>query len=269
MYSPGGHRERAGEQPGDPGQQHEVPSPCEAPATPITSDEVRHEPVARPRRSRRAAFPSGRRGASARWRRSRRRQVVAASATSRATLGDYGRSACLARPASPSSRFQISACSRSSAAIASPPARGLGRVEVLLVALERLDHVADGVRPEEAGEQHDRSNPQPRSGRLRDRRAELAQLAGPDLRVAALVARDGPEAPARRGSFSMRDSPSYSAIASRSSFRFSRLWSMSMAGIDEIVTGDGPPGTAHPGCYDRPDVDGPLGRQGAALVRRR
>ena len=71
--------------------------------------------------------------------------------------------------------------------------RRLGVVELLLVALERLDHVAHGMRAESAGEEEDRPDAQPRPARLRDDRAELAQLARPDLGVATLVARDRAE----------------------------------------------------------------------------
>ena len=68
--------------------------------------------------------------------------------------------------------------------------RGVG---VLLVALQRLDQVADGVRPEQPGDEHDGADAQSRAARLGHGRAELAQLAGPDLGVASLVAGDRPE----------------------------------------------------------------------------
>ena len=59
---------------------------------------------------------------------------------------------------------------------------------------------------------------------LGDRHARVAQAPGPDLGVPPLVAGDQcRNASARRGSFSIRASASYSTIASRSSLRLARL----------------------------------------------
>ena len=69
-----------------------------------------------------------------------------------------------------SRRSQIAACSRSSAAIASTSGDALGRVQVLLVALERQDEIADRVRPEEPGDEHDRPDAKARAGAARARR---------------------------------------------------------------------------------------------------
>ncbi len=71
--------------------------------------------------------------------------------------------------------------------------RALRRVDLLLVALEGLDQVTDGVGAEDTGDGDDDPDAQPRPTRWRDGRAELAQPVRPDLRVAALVAGDRPE----------------------------------------------------------------------------
>ena len=94
--------------------------------------------------------------------------------------GSPGRSA----GRSPSSRSQISACSRSSAAIAVDlRATPLGVVGRLLVALERLDQVGDRARPEQPGGQDDEPDAHPRAGRRGGTvGAELAQLARPRSR---------------------------------------------------------------------------------------
>ncbi len=73
--------------------------------------------------------------------------------------------------------------------------RLLGVVRLLLVALERDDHVGDGLGPEEPGEQDDEADARPRPLAGRHVGAELAQLVRPDLGVAALVAGDPVERP--------------------------------------------------------------------------
>ena len=69
----------------------------------------------------------------------------------------------------------------------------LGAVRLLLVALERLDQLRDGRRPEQPGGQDDEPDPDPRAAGRRDVGAEVAQLRRPDVGVAALVAGDPPE----------------------------------------------------------------------------
>jgi hypothetical protein len=71
--------------------------------------------------------------------------------------------------------------------------RCLGEVEALLVSLELHDHVADRVRAEEPGHEEDRADPQAGATGVRHRRAEVAQLARPDVGVASLVRRDQAE----------------------------------------------------------------------------
>jgi hypothetical protein len=71
--------------------------------------------------------------------------------------------------------------------------RALGRVQILLVTLEREDEVPDGVRPEQARDEHDRPDPHPRTGGLGHVRAECPELVRPDLGVATLVSGDRPK----------------------------------------------------------------------------
>jgi hypothetical protein len=80
-----------------------------------------------------------------------------------------------------------------------------GLVELFLVALEGLDQVGYGPRPEQAGEEDDDADPRAGPGRVgRDDGAGLGQLGRPDVGVPPLVA--------------------------RSSFRLSRLVAVSMGG---------------------------------------
>ncbi len=73
---------------------------------------------------------------------------------------------------------------------------GLALVDVLLVALERGHEIGDGAGPEQAGEQQDDRDAQPRAGRRRRHvGAALLELAGPDVGVTPLVGGD----PAERG----------------------------------------------------------------------
>ena len=149
-----------------------------------------------------------------------------------------GRVAHAARPARRAlRRSQITACSRSSAAIAADLGRGvLGAVRRLLVALERLDEVGDGRGPEQAGGEDDEPDAHPRPagrrhGPRRGRAASMAQMSAWRRSLPAIRR----NASARRGSFSIVASASYRTIASRSSLRLSRLCSTSMGGTSVIV----------------------------------
>ena len=131
-------------------------------------------------------------------------------------------------PARRSSRFQISACSRSSAAIASisgcVSCCVVGR---LLVALERLDEVRHGVASRAAARRDDEPHPQPRPRRRRARtapssRSRVAQMSAWRRSLSAMCR----NAAARRGSRSIEARASYRTIASCSSLRLSRLWAM-------------------------------------------
>src|SRR3990172_3717590 len=66
----------------------------------------------------------------------------------------------------------------------------LALVDLLFLALERLDQIADRLRAEEAGHPDDQANAQAGPPGRRDRDALLAQLLRPDLAVAALVRGD-------------------------------------------------------------------------------
>ena len=102
-------------------------------------------------------------------------------------------------------------------------ATALRVVRLLLVALERLDEIGDGLRPEEPGDHDDEPDAGPRRACRRDVDAELRELRRPDLGMTPLVGGDPLE---RSGPVRLpfdRRSASYRTIASRSSFRFSRL----------------------------------------------
>ena len=71
--------------------------------------------------------------------------------------------------------------------------RGLPRVGLLLVALEGLDQVAHRACSEDPREHDDRPDAQAGTADGRHACPELAQLRGPDLGVATLVAGNRPE----------------------------------------------------------------------------
>ena len=150
-----------------------------------------------------------------RWRRARR-------------LGRGGRLA----PTSPSRAASRSRRARARRRrLPRPPARPGPRTR-LLVALERLDEVADRPGPEQARQPDDRPGPEPAARRpaARLRRGRAAWL--PRLRRGGARCRrsSGTQRPAGDPS-SIVASASYRTIASRSSLRLSRLWATSIEAI--------------------------------------
>ena len=132
---------------------------------------------------------------------------------------------------SPSRRRQISACSRSSAAIASMSGLSpCASYSVLLVALERLDEVRDRLRPEHARGQDDQPHPGARPAGRRARSRPCRAGGSPrcprdGARWSRCAGRPPPVADPSRSS----RGASYRTIASCSSLRFSRLWATSDA----------------------------------------
>ena len=202
--------------------------PAEAPATPMTSERLLTRPSLTPKMTARSVpdRPPARCHVSCLAELGR---AVGADGRSRRRRG-WGRSP-RGRRSPLFSRSQITACSRSSAAIAatsgdaawasyafsSSPSSALTRSATAPVPSRRAVRMMNRTRirgPSGSGTSAPRS-------RSFDAQMSACRRSLPAIRS---------NAAARRGSFSIADSASYRTIASRSSFRLSRLCSTSMGG---------------------------------------
>ena len=193
MYSPAAMLNAPASRPATPARRMKLGLPDAAPATPMTSDRLLTSPSLTPKMIARSVPDRPDRCHCSRW------PISAALAASRA-IATPSRGVAAPRSAAPAlvgpaleplpDLGVLALVGGDRGGLRGTALRVVG---VLLVALERLDQLGDGGRPEQARGQDDEPDAHPRPAGRRHVRAEAGQLGRPDVGMPALVGGDPPE----------------------------------------------------------------------------